>query len=112
MLIHHNQMLSTLHRIAGFILISDLIYAIYNIFVYMPKFFIGGLLGRIVAIAMQFLCARSVKTGTTSSRIGSMVISILMLNMFPVGTVIAVVMLFFSLFKWEKASTFQLPIKN
>jgi len=32
--------------------------------------------------------------------------------MFPIGTVIAVVMLFFSLFKWEKDSTFQLPVKN
>lgn len=112
MLIHHNQILSTLHRITGVIVISDLIYAIYNIFVHTPKYFIGSILGLIAAIATQFLCARSVKTGTTSSRIGSIVISILMLNMFPIGTVIAVVMLFFSLFKWEKDSTFQLPIKN
>jgi len=112
MLIHHNQILSTLHRITGFILISDLIYAIYNMFVNMPEYFIGSLLGRIVAIAIQFLCARSVKTGTITSRIGSIVISILMLNMFPIGTVIGIVMLFFSLFKWEKDSTFPLPIKN
>ena len=45
MLIHHNQILSTLHRITGFIVISDLIYAIYNIFVHTPKYFIGSILG-------------------------------------------------------------------
>ncbi|EXB48716.1 putative membrane protein [Acinetobacter sp. 1000160] len=35
--------------------------------------------------------------------------TVFMLNMFPLGTVVAVVMLFFSLFRWEKYSTFKLP---
>lgn len=112
MLVDKNHTLSTLHRVAAFILISDLVYAIYNIFVHMPKYFIGSLLGLIVSIVIQFLCARSVKTGTISSRIGSIVLSLLLLNMFPIGTTIAAAMLFFSLFKWEKNSTFQLPIEN
>ncbi|USA45408.1 hypothetical protein NDN11_11815 [Acinetobacter sp. C26M] len=104
-----NQILSTLHRIVAFILISDLVYAIYNLYMHMPKYFVGGLLGRVALIAVHFLCAKSVKTGSTSSRIGSIVMTAFMLNMFPVGTVIAAVMLFFSIFKWEKTSTFQLP---
>lgn len=107
----NNKILSTLHRIVAFILISDLVYAIYNLFMYMPKYFIGGLLGRIALIAVHFLCAQSVETGSTSSRIGSIVMTLFMLNMFPLGTVIAVVMLFFSIFKWEKGSTFKLPIE-
>ncbi|KXZ64803.1 hypothetical protein AVENLUH5627_02971 [Acinetobacter venetianus] len=37
--------------------------------------------------------------------------TVFMLNNFPIGTVIAVMMLFFSLFKWEKDSTFKLPIE-
>ncbi|MCH7314482.1 hypothetical protein [Acinetobacter sp. ANC 3882] len=111
MLKTNNQILSTLHRIVGFILISDIFYAIYNLFMHMPKYFTGGLLGRIALIAAHFLCAKSVKTGSTSSRIGSIIMTVFMLNMFPLGTVIAVVMLFFSVFKWEKDSTFQLPIE-
>lgn len=111
MLKTNNQILSTLHRVVAFILISDLVYAIYNLYMHMPKYFIGGLLGRIALIAVHFLCAKSVKTGRTSSRIGSILMTVFMLNMFPLGTVIAVVMLFFSLFKWEKGSTFKVPIE-
>ena len=111
MLETHNQMLSTLHRIVAFILISDLVYAIYNLFMHMPKYFIGGLSGRIALIVVHFLCAKSVRTGSTSSRIGSILMTVFMLNMFPLGTVVAVVMLFFSVFKWEKDSTFKLPTK-
>ncbi|WP_032866729.1 hypothetical protein [Acinetobacter sp. 1000160] len=109
MLETHNQTLSTLHRIVAFILISDLVYVIYNLFMHMPHYFIGGLFGRIALIAIHFLCAKSVQTGTTRSRIGSILMTVFMLNMFPLGTVVAVVMLFFSLFRWEKYSTFKLP---
>ncbi len=114
MLKTNNQILSTLHRVVAFILISDLVYAIYNLYMHMPKYFIGGLLGRIALIAVHFLCAKSVKTGSASSRIGSILMTVFMLNMFPLGTVIAVVILFFSLFKWEKVQllNYQLNFKK
>lgn len=36
--------------------------------------------------------------------------TVFMLNNFPVGTVLGVLMLYFSIFKWEKQPIFKVPV--
>ncbi|MGJ8757987.1 hypothetical protein ACSFV5_11035 [Acinetobacter sp. HC8-3S] len=112
MLNHQNQILSTLHKMAAIVVITLFIYkAVYRFYVDIPQYSIGSFLGVCALIFAHFVCAKSVKTGSISSRFGSIFMTVFMLNNFPIGTVIAVMMLFFSLFKWEKDSTFKLPIE-
>lgn len=113
----HNQILSTLHRVVAFILILDLIYMLYQLFVDHSAYLFGSFLGKITLICIHFLCAKGVKSGRTSNRLASIFFTFFMLNAFPIGTLFAVIILFFSIFKWEKGQTqvFNLPtteIKN
>ena len=86
---------------AAIVVITLFIYkAVYRFYVDIPQYSIGSFLGVCALIFAHFICAKSLKTGSTSSRFGSIFM-----------TVIAVMMLFFSLFKWEKDSTFKLPIE-
>ncbi|ENW97202.1 hypothetical protein [Acinetobacter dispersus] len=112
MLNQRNQILSRLHKMAAIVVITLFIYkAVYRFYVDIPQYSIGYFLGVSALIFAHFVCARSVKTGSTSSRFGSIFMTVFMLNNFPIGTVIAVMILFFSLFKWEKGPTFKLPIE-
>lgn len=98
-----NQTLSTLHKIVAFVLIFDLINMLYYVFTNQVTYFVGAILGKLVLILIHFLCAKGVKSGSLSNRLGSIFFTLFMLNAFPVGTFVAVVMLFFSVFKWENA---------
>lgn len=111
MLNSNNQILSTLHRIVAFILIFDLIYMFYDAFIDHKAYFFGGFLGKMALIVVHFLCAKGVKSGHIANRLGSIFFTVFMLNAFPIGTVFAVIMLFFSIFKWENGQTqvFNLP---
>lgn len=62
-------------------------------------------LGKITLICIHFLCAKEVKSGRQSNRLASIFFTLFMLNAFPIGTLLAVIMLFFSIFKWEKDQT-------
>ncbi|WP_089603557.1 hypothetical protein [Acinetobacter piscicola] len=101
----NNQILSALHRIVAFILIFDLIYMFYQLFVDHSAYLFGSFLGKLTLICVHFLCAKGVKSGRTSSRLASIFFTIFMLNAFPLGTLFAVTMLFFSLFKWQPNQT-------
>ena len=101
----------------AFILIFDLIYMFYDAFIDHKAYFFGGFLGKTALIVIHFLCAKGVKSGHTANRFGSIFFTLFMLNAFPIGTLFAVIMLFFSIFKWEKGQNqvFNLPtteIKN
>ena len=112
MLNNTNQILSTLHQVVGYILISDFVLMIYLIFTQHPKFFIGGLLGKIFLIYIHFLCSKAVKYGRFENRLASIFFTIFLFNVFPVGQVLAVIMLYYSIFKWEKPVTFEVPKPN
>lgn len=103
-----NKILSTLHKIVVFVLINTL----YYVFTNQVAYFIGGILGKLVLILIHFLCAKGVKSGSLPNRLGSIFFTFFMLNAFPIGTLVAVVMLFFSVFKWENADEMKRPNIN
>ena len=82
----------------------------YDAFIDHKAYFFGGSLGKIALIVVHFLCAKGVKSGHTVNRLGSIFFTVFMLNDFPLGTLLAVIMLFFSIFKWERNQSFNFPI--
>lgn len=76
---------------------------LYYVFTNQVTFFVGAILRKLVLILIHFLCAKGVKLGSLPNRLGSIFFTLFMLNAFPVGNFIVVVMLFFSVFGWESA---------
>lgn len=110
--IDKNQTLSTLHKIVAFVLIFDLINMLYYVFTNQVRYFVGAILGKLLLIIIHFLCAKGVKSGSLSNRLGSIFFTIFMLNVFPVGTFVGVFMLFYSVFKWENTDQIKQPNIN
>lgn len=111
MVVDQNQTLSTLHKMVAIVVIALLIYkVVYRFYENIPQYSIGSFLGVFALVFVHFVCARSVKTGSTSSQFGSIFMTVFMLNKFPIGTVLGVLMLYFSIFKWEKQPIFKVPV--
>ena len=102
MLKNNNQILSTLHKVVAYVLIFDLVQMIFAIFIQSPQYFIGSLIGKVFLIYIHFLCAKNVKYGRFENRLGSIFYTIFMLSLVPIGTILAVMMLYYSIFRWEK----------
>ncbi|RZG44814.1 hypothetical protein [Acinetobacter wuhouensis] len=100
-----NKYLSYLHILVAVIVAMDTFYLIYLSIsngVQDAAYLTGGLVGKFCLIVIHYMCSREVQHGSTIGRIASIFFTLFVLAAFPIGTVIGIFMLFFSIFKWDQ----------
>lgn len=100
-----NKVLSWLHYIVAVIVVFDAIY-ILNYSLDLSKDnstqLIGNVIGKFILIALHIIAAKIVKNGRTKDRLFSFVLTLFVLSAFPIGTILALIMLMF-IFKWQSS---------
>ncbi|MBJ9738787.1 hypothetical protein I5523_03910 [Acinetobacter oleivorans] len=100
--------LSRAHYVVAIITVLDVIYMFYHYMAISSSsstYLLGEVIGKMVVIGLHLYAAKRVLDGTKNSRYISLFLTVFLLFAFPIGTILAVIMLFL-LYKWEKEPDF------